>query len=81
MRVFVRVKPNSKEVKVVPPAQRLLQTSEVSDYYTVCVKEPPVEGKANDAVIKALAMHFSIPRSRIALVAGATTKTKVFQII
>jgi len=81
MRVYVKVKPNSKEVKVVPPSQRLLQTAEVSDYYTVCVKEPPVEGKANDAVIKALSLHFSIPRSRIALVAGSASKTKVFQII
>jgi uncharacterized protein len=49
--------------------------------YKVSVKAKPVEGKANDAVIRALAEHFGIPRSKIALVTGTTSKRKIFRII
>ncbi len=80
MRIFVKAKPNSKENKVVPPKERLFDTSETKDFYTVLVKEPPKEGKANDAVIRELARHFDCSRSEVKLVSGATSKTKVFEI-
>lgn len=81
MRIFVKVKANSKENKVIEPVQRLLQTDErLNDYYTVCVKEPPVEGRANDAVIKTLAEYFDVSRSQVRLVSGAVSKIKVFDI-
>lgn len=81
MKIFVKVKPNSKENKVEEPAPRLLQTDDrLNDYYIVRVKEPPFEGKANDAVLVALARHFGVSRSEVRLVSGATSKTKVFEI-
>lgn len=81
MRIFVKVKAGSKENKVEEPQQRLLQTDErLNDYYTVSVKEPPVEGRANDAVVRLLAEYFDVPRSYVMLVSGSVSKIKVFAI-
>lgn len=71
-KINVKVKPNSKTEEVIP---------EDSNSFIVRVKAPPVEGKANRAVIKALAKHFDIPESRLAIIKGLTSKTKVIQII
>ena len=77
----MKVKAGSKENKVLEPVQRLLQTHErLNDYYTVFIKELPVEGRANDAVIKALAEYFNVSRSQVTLVSGAVSKIKVFDI-
>ncbi|MFY9327061.1 MAG: DUF167 domain-containing protein [Georgfuchsia sp.] len=37
---------------------------------------PPVDGKANDALIAFLAARLDIPRSRLALVSGQTSRRK-----
>lgn len=50
------------------------------DYYNVSVKEPPKEGRANDAVVKILAEYFDVGRSSVKLLRGATSKIKVFDI-
>ncbi|MEK7648738.1 MAG: DUF167 domain-containing protein [Patescibacteria group bacterium] len=50
-------------------------------HYAVSVKTPPVEGKANEAVIRALAGSIGIAQSRITLVKGHTAKQKVFDIL
>ena len=82
MRIFVKVKAGSKQNKIEEPPQRLLQADErLDDYYTVYVKEPPVEGKANDAVIRVIAEHFDLPRSHVTLISGAVAKIKVFEIL
>jgi uncharacterized protein (TIGR00251 family) len=72
MIVGVRVKPGSRKAPLV----------EVGDdgELTVYVRERPVEGKANDAVIKLLAKHFGVPPSRVELVGGSTSRVKRFRI-
>ncbi|MBI2278617.1 MAG: DUF167 domain-containing protein [Candidatus Brennerbacteria bacterium] len=70
MRFFVRVKPNAKEEKV---------TGEGTNF-TVAVKAPPREGKANTAVIAALAAHFNVPKSQVNIVAGHVARHKVIEI-
>ena len=81
MRIFVKVKADSRENKVEEPPQRLLQADErLNDYYTVSVKEPPVEGRANDAVVMTLAEHFDVSRSQVTLLSGSTSKIKTFEI-
>jgi uncharacterized protein YggU (UPF0235/DUF167 family) len=47
---------------------------------TIYVREPAVDGKANDAVIRLLAAHLQLPRSRVELVSGATSRLKRFRI-
>lgn len=78
MKIFVKAKTGQKEERVTPPPLRLVPDDE--EWYTVSVKERPVEGRANEAITKLLAQHFEVPRSQVRLVSGATSKRKVFDI-
>jgi uncharacterized protein YggU (UPF0235/DUF167 family) len=42
--------------------------------------ELAVDGKANDAVARLLAAHLQLPRSRVELVSGATSRQKRFRV-
>ena len=46
----------------------------------VYVAEPALEGKANEAVRAALAAHFDVAKSRVALVRGQRGKLKAFEV-
>lgn len=72
MRISVKVKTNAKESKVEKTGE---------NEYKVLVNAKPVEGKANEAVREALAEHFGIPRSRVTIILGETSKQKVFDIL
>jgi uncharacterized protein len=80
MKIFVKAKAGAKENKVIVPQPRLLSTDGEKEYYVVYVKEPPKEGRANEAIIKSLADYFGVGKSDIKLVSGATSKIKVFDI-
>lgn len=47
---------------------------------TIYVRERAVDGKATEAVARLLAAHLSVPRSRVELVSGATSRLKRFRI-
>ncbi len=79
MRIFVRAKAGSREDKVIPPVQRLIKGEE-KEYYTLYTKELPVNGMANDAYVRLLAEYFKVPRTKVSLISGATSKIKVFKI-
>jgi uncharacterized protein (TIGR00251 family) len=70
--VVVRVKPGSKKGPLVEVAE--------DGELTIYVREPAVEGKANEAVVRLLAKHFDVPRSRVELVSGATSQVKRFRV-
>ena len=44
----------------------------------IAVQAPPVEGKANAALIAFLAEFFGLPRNRVELHAGEVSRSKVF---
>mgnify|MGYP000427444852 CR=1 FL=1 len=46
----------------------------------VAVTAAPEGGKANAAVIKLLAKALGVPKSRLTLIQGATSRDKVFRI-
>jgi uncharacterized protein (TIGR00251 family) len=71
MKIQVKVKPNSRTEEV----------SQESDSFIVKVKEPPREGKANQAVIRLLAEHFGVPRSRVRILSGFKSKNKVVEVV
>lgn len=71
MRVLVIAHPNSKKPRI---EQDLLETLHVY------VHEPPLEGKANKAVIKALSKYFNVSKSQIILLSGEKSKNKLFEI-
>ncbi len=87
MRISVKAKPNAKQEKVELLTQAELDLHDSGntrtksyETYAVWVKEPAVGGKANSAIAKALAKHFRISPSQVALVSGPTAKLKIFEI-
>lgn len=83
MKIVVKVKPNAKveEVERVTQPSLLLEDKKELDVYKVSVKAPPIGGKANMAVIKALADYSDVAPSLVSLVSGTTSKNKIFEII
>jgi len=71
MKIIVDVKASAKENKVLEVG---------NNNFKISVKEPAKEGKANEAVIKLLAKHFDIPKSRISIVLGPKNRKKVIEI-
>lgn len=71
MKIQVKVKPSSRTEEV----------SQEGESFIVKVKEPPREGKANQAVIKLLAEHFGVPQSQVRILSGFRSKNKVIEIV
>ncbi len=67
------------KVKVTANA-RVEEVNKGEDGYSVRVKAPAKEGKANRAVIKALAEYFKVPQSSIRIVSGIGGKNKIVEI-
>jgi uncharacterized protein (TIGR00251 family) len=83
MKIIVKVKPNSKKElveRVGQPTLDLPDSRPEMVEYKVSVKEPPVGGKANEAIIKALAKYFDVAPSLVELVSGTISKKKIFKI-
>jgi len=72
MRLFIKVKTRSKK----PGVERLDESN-----FIVRVKEAPIEGRANEAVIKALAENLGIASWRIKILSGSASSNKVVEII
>ena len=67
-------------IKVQPRAKKNAITGSVGDALKVSLTAPPVDGKANQAVIEFLAEIFKIPRSSITIASGETSRLKVIRI-
>lgn len=67
-------------VKIQPRARKNAITGEVGEAIKVGLTAPPVEGRANEAVIRFFADLFEIPRSSVTIASGATSRTKVLRI-
>ena len=70
MRIEVRVKPNSRSDEVQEDGHCL----------TVRVKEAPVEGKANKAVVRLLAKHLGVAEDRVHIIRGLKSRSKVIEV-
>jgi uncharacterized protein YggU (UPF0235/DUF167 family) len=44
------------------------------------VAAPPVDGAANDALVRLIADELALPRARVRLIAGASGRRKVIEI-
>jgi len=71
MKIFVKTRPNSKNESV----KKLSESN-----FEICVKEPPVKGLANAAIVKALARHFGVPPSAVKVTSGHTSRQKIVEI-
>ncbi len=71
MKISVKVKPSAKIEKI----EKIGENS-----FAVSVKEPPVQGRANEAVIKALAEYFGVSKLNVKIVSGWASKNKIIEI-
>ncbi len=67
--ITVKVIPNSKQEKI----------TEENSIIKVHVKKPAIEGKANGALIKALAEFYKTKKSSIRIIKGQFSREKIIQ--
>ncbi|MGD0060312.1 MAG: DUF167 domain-containing protein [Verrucomicrobiia bacterium] len=67
----VRVTPRAKQNKVQPQADGALK---------VYVTAPPEDGRANEAVVNAIAEWLGVKRRDVEIVRGATSRNKVVRV-
>ena len=70
MKIQVKVKPNS----------RTEELSREGNNFIIKVKEPPKEGKANQAVIRLLAEHFGVSQSQVRILSGFRSTNKIIEV-
>lgn len=63
-------------VRVVPRASRNGVAGPIGDALKIRLTAPPVEGKANEALVRFLADELDIPARNVVLVSGATGRNK-----
>jgi uncharacterized protein (TIGR00251 family) len=64
-------------VRLTPRASRDEVLGFQGEVLRVRVKAPPVEGRANEALLRLLAKVLEIPRSSLAIVWGQTSRDKI----
>ncbi len=68
MRIYLKVTPRASQNKI----------EKISDNeYKIRLTAPPVDGKANEMLIKLLSKHFGVAKSLIKIVGGKSAKTKI----
>ena len=67
-------------VRVHPGAKHNAITGVHDGALKISLTTPPTDGRANDALIAFLAERLDIPRARIALLTGATSRCKSLRI-
>lgn len=68
----VTVKPNSRKGPLVVDGPEGL---------TVYLREKPVDGAANTALVKLLAQHFGVGKSQVSIKVGARGRKKLVEIL
>lgn len=71
MQINVKVKPNSKKQEII---------EEDDGSLTIRLKSPPVDGKANEELIKVLSKKFDVPKSYIRIKSGISSRQKLIEI-
>jgi len=67
-------------IKVHPRAKRSALAGRLGDAWKLSLAAPPVDGKANDECVRFLAELAGVPRSRVRIVTGLTSRLKVVEI-
>ena len=63
-------------LRIIPRAARDMVQGPLGDRLKIRLQAPPVEGKANKALLKFLSRRLGVPTSRLSLVAGAGAREK-----
>jgi uncharacterized protein (TIGR00251 family) len=70
MKISITVKPRSRQEKI----------EKTDNGYIAYVREPPIENKANKALIKLLSEYFGVPKSQIFISSGMRSRQKIVEI-
>jgi len=68
------------QVKVKPKAKVSVFTAQLDGTWLAQVKAMPVDGKANAELIRLIAEHFAIAKSKIAVKSGASWRLKLITV-
>lgn len=71
IKIYITVKTNAKEMNVEQISER---------EYKVSVKATPIQGKANIAVVNALAEYFKVTKAEVSITGGYFGKKKIVEI-
>ncbi len=71
MRIRLRVVPNAPKTEIVGAYGEGLK---------VKVKAPPLDGKANEELVKFFAKHHGISRNSVRIITGDTSRDKLIEI-
>ena len=67
-------------VKVHPRARRTVLAGKLGEAWKLSLAAPPVDGKANDECVRFFAELAGVPRSRVRIVTGLTSRNKLIEI-
>jgi len=71
MKILIKAKPSASQTEIK-------KTGRFS--YSVSVKEPAVNGRANQAIAKVLADYFQVSISRVNIIKGRRSRNKIVEI-
>ncbi len=70
------------KIRVLPRSSKNEVVGEMADgTLKVKLTAPPVDGKANDSLIKLLSEYFDKPKNKIKIATGMTSKNKIIEIL
>lgn len=71
IRLAVRITPNAKKTEVI---------GVLDDALKLKLQAQPIDGKANEALVKFLAGALSVPKSAVLITHGQTAKRKLIEV-
>ena len=71
VRLAVQITPNAKKTEVI---------GVLDDALKMKLQAQPIEGKANEALVRYLAEALSVPRSAVTITHGLTSKRKLVEV-
>ena len=73
MIIKIRVLPRSSKNEIIGPM--------ADGTLKIKLTAPPVDGAANEALIKLLAKYYDLPKSKITILSGQKSKNKTLEIL
>jgi hypothetical protein len=71
VRLAVQITPNAKKTEVI---------GVLDDALKLKLQAPPIEGRANEALVRYLAERLDVPRSAVSITHGQTSKRKLIEV-
>jgi len=64
------------QIKVKPNARQSVLTPQADGTWLAEIKAPPVDGKANEELVRLIAAHFQLGKSQVTIKSGASGRMK-----